>query len=544
MSYHLHADIKDDSTRVEELWAKIRTLDEEEDSDSTIFYVETMLSLSKQENYPAATAFALSVLGWQHQINGNYPKALDHFFKSLHIYEELNDKEGILKCLGFIGVLHDTQGNHEKALTYYFDALQIAENVNDTLNVSIQLNNIAIAYTQLESFSKAKEYYLRVIELNRQLNFKDNLARNLVNLGILYEQDITQQGNAMLCYKEALDLCEELDLNIGAAYCKQGLASVYLSLKQYGKAEENLMDALKIAEHSNITDLKSGINNLLSDMYAQKGQYKLAHYYYQKHIGLKDSLYNAENVKQLGEIEMNYKMEKQKAENEFKYNKLEYELAAENARRKQLQYFLLLSVFLCFVILFFAKRTYDSKKKLEKKTDELTITNAQLKEMDDYKEKLFNLQRNQINGKLKSKEKEVSSGINMLIYNENQRKDIQEKLKTIVDTWDENSRDKLKSLVFSLKMEDNNQLLPKLSHKFEGISFDFYEKLNNRFPNITKNEKTLSVYLLIGLPPAEIAVLTKKSLNSINVAFLRLREKLDQPSNKELKEFLHELHSV
>jgi len=74
--------------------------------------------------------------------------------------------------------------------------------------------------------------------------------------------------------------------------------------------------------------------------------------------------------------------------------------------------------------------------------------------------------------------------------------------------------------------------------QLETINKDFYSKLNNLCNNLTQNEIKLCSFLRINLTTKEIALLTKQSARSIDVARYRLRKKLNLSKDANLSFFL------
>ncbi len=77
--------------------------------------------------------------------------------------------------------------------------------------------------------------------------------------------------------------------------------------------------------------------------------------------------------------------------------------------------------------------------------------------------------------------------------------------------------------------------------KFDSANARLYQLLETKCPDITKNEKRLCAYLKLNHSAADVARITNRSLNSVNVGLARLRAKLDLSTNKTLKAFLHQL---
>jgi DNA-binding CsgD family transcriptional regulator len=70
---------------------------------------------------------------------------------------------------------------------------------------------------------------------------------------------------------------------------------------------------------------------------------------------------------------------------------------------------------------------------------------------------------------------------------------------------------------------------------------DFYDKLNEKFPNLSANEKRLCAFLRLNMSTKEISAITYQSINSITVARSRLRKKLELDSDENLISFLESI---
>ena len=69
-------------------------------------------------------AIALDAMGTIYNDFGDKDKSSEYFFKSLKIYDQLNDKRGMAQASSRIGVSYYKQKNYQKALEYLFGADQ------------------------------------------------------------------------------------------------------------------------------------------------------------------------------------------------------------------------------------------------------------------------------------------------------------------------------------------------------------------------------------------------------------------------------------
>ena len=142
---------------------------------------------------------------------------------------------------------------------------------------------------------------------------------------------------------------------------------------------------------------------------------------------------------------------------------------------------------------------------------------------------------------LNDKEQELASSINYHIQNENKANDITEKLKSLKPFLNDQGQGVMRSLLVSLKQNESQISLLELENKFDDIHSRFYRKIESKNDAITKNDKILATFMVLGFMPAEIAIIIEKSANSVNVGFSRLRTKLNQGDNRSLRKFLKTL---
>ena len=69
--------------------------------------------------------------------------------KSLQLYKELGDKNGIARNLGNIGIIYTEQKNYSKALEYYLQALKLSEELGLKIEIATNLGNIGSTYLEM-----------------------------------------------------------------------------------------------------------------------------------------------------------------------------------------------------------------------------------------------------------------------------------------------------------------------------------------------------------------------------------------------------------
>lgn len=277
-------------------------------------YYFSSLKIYEEMNDKKGSASVLGNLGGVYRNQGDFPKALDCYYKAIKINEELGDKSGLSDNYLRIGIVYENQGDYPKALNNYFDALKVYEELVNKPRIALALGNIGVAYSSQNNYPKALEYYLKALEIDEELGNKSGIARHFGNIGIIYKEQCSlpiQRGDSTVTketftksleyFFKALKLSEEIGYkqmqaatlgNIGALYMDNGgqIPEYFNKDESYNKALEYCFRALKIYEE--MGDMRSISINLgsIGSLYTKQKKYELAEKYLMKSLLLSDSI--------------------------------------------------------------------------------------------------------------------------------------------------------------------------------------------------------------------------------------------------------------
>jgi two-component system, sensor histidine kinase PdtaS len=320
------------------------------------------LKIAESINDQNGKASVYGGLAIVHNVLGDLTKALEYNYKSLKIHEALGNKAGIAARLSNIGNVYSMQGKHEKSLEFYQRALKVAEETKDPNSIGHQHGNIGSAYHFLKHYDKALEHYLKAMELCLETDNKTGYAQQLNNIAGVYAS-MEKYPMALDYYKRLEGLLEEIDDISTTLTCLGNMGVVYFYMNDLKKAEDYLVKAIKMCEESGDVESIAEFEPTLSDIYAKKGNYKLALEHYKKHVGAKDTLFNTQNAENNVRMEMNYEFEKKQAVEKAVHQEEVFRLETENKVQKQQRVFLFAFLGLALLLLFFARRAYINKKK-------------------------------------------------------------------------------------------------------------------------------------------------------------------------------------
>jgi len=178
------------------------------DYPKALGYLFKALKIAEEIKDKNLTGTWLGNIGIVYSDQSDYSRALQYYFKALKISEEIGKKNHTSAWLGNIGNVYYYQAgllrNSEKkaadvlyknALEYYFRSLILAEEIGNRGSVASKLGNIANVYSDQGDFSKALNYYFKALKMNEELGRKGGKAIILGSIGSLY----TEQKK----YKEA-----------------------------------------------------------------------------------------------------------------------------------------------------------------------------------------------------------------------------------------------------------------------------------------------------------------------------------------------------
>lgn len=149
-----------------------------------------------------------------------------------------------------------------------------------------------------------------------------------------------------------------------------------------------------------------------------------------------------------------------------------------------------------------------------------------------------------LQAELELKHRELTLHAELLIHSRNSREKLMGSITKLQPFLSHEGKSKLIAMLRQFQWDFNDENILSVEKKFDGLNADLYNALEKNCTGITKNEKRLCAYLLMNHSASDIAKVTDKSLNSINVGFARIRSKLGLPNNKDLKALLSEIASV
>ncbi|GAB4199332.1 MAG: hypothetical protein Fur0023_01520 [Bacteroidia bacterium] len=328
-----------------------------------------LLEQMKQKHQPALTqkietceARTYGNLGVTYMDYSAYSKALEYFFKSLTLFEKLNDKKGQANALGNIGIVFDLQRKYDKAIEYYNKVIQIAKSLNDKDLQASVYGNIGLSYKNKDNYEKALEYFLIAKNLAQEIQSKIIEAINLENIGEIYK--LTKNyDKALQYYSDALKINKELGNKIGVAINYGDIGRVYYFQKKYDLAEQYLLKSEILLTQLNSKYHLNNVHLWLSELYAETKKMDKAYIHLLHHKNIRDSIFNEDNQRIITTKELQYQYEKEKSIQQAEFNKkIALEKAQRENQKKISKIITIASVILFLSLIIITQRLYITNK--------------------------------------------------------------------------------------------------------------------------------------------------------------------------------------
>jgi tetratricopeptide (TPR) repeat protein len=419
---------------------------------------------------------------------GEYEKSADLNYQALDIFEDLNYKKGISKALSQIGNVYYELGNWDKAFEYDIKSLNRSMEINDSIGISRGLNNVATYYSSKGEIQDFKANLRKAITINKNIGHKLWEGTNYLNLGFIYlDQD--SYDSAFFYFKRAELLFNELNHIPKLTEIYNLLSAYYSEMSNIEKSLHYAKEALKLGESNNLKKSVYEAAQLLHQLYIEQGDYINAYKYCLKEYKTKDSLNIDRGMTKLANLELLYK-----------YDKIE-EQKRNKQKQKEYIYFIIgtsiVFLLVIMVILLLNRRRIEKAKRLQLKAE------------------------------LNLKSKELTSNVVSLMRKNETLSEIADKLmKVRSEAVKEETKSAIVKIAKELQKTTEDDVWDEFEIRFKQVHGDFYDKLLERFPDLTPNELKICAFLRLNMTTKEISELTGQRVSSIEIARTRLRKKL------------------
>jgi len=468
------------------------------------YYLDA-LELARKTGLSEEVATNLNNLGFIYTEWGEYGLAVNCFEEAMDTDREAGIAEFRSTGLNNIGKVYELWGRPEEAIRYYTEALAIDRRSGDQAKTAVRLNNIAAVNRANGNFAEALDYFRQAYAIERQLGDKARVARRQVYIGETF-LDMKQYDSAFFYLSVSGPQLKAMGLRNDIARLDYSLGRYYHEMGRFAEAGQMFESSLKLAASNGLKPLVMSNYLALSETAGKTGDYRTAMKHYQNYVMMKDSVFNDESSRKLAAFRARYENEKIRHENEM--------LRADSKLRKQrnLVIFSLLALALLVSVAIILYLRFRARSHRQQK--QIALQQAE------------NLRKD-----LELKNNELTFNAMCIVRTNESVAQVADTIRQMLQN--ENSADHLEEILNSLKAMKNEQAWKEFEVRFTSVHNDFYERLQEKFPDLTPNEKKLCAFLRLNMTTKDISAITHQSVHSINVARTRLRKKMNLANSEE-----------
>lgn len=237
---------------------------------------------------------------------------------------------------------------------------------NDSVNARTSFEGVLVLHARNANKAMAAQAYLELAGIDISQKNYPNADKNLLEAEnavggdkadpmfpkILAAHSLLEirkgdLNKALKYRKEELTLLEKLGDLDAQARSNAAIGEIYLKLEDLGNAETSFKKALALAEKLTKNSPLGAIFKGLADVFAKKGDYKQAFYFFRRYAEFQDSLYNSEKVRRIYDQSTQHELDgkDKQIEQQRMITKIrEQELRAERTQRNALIGFAIMAI--------------------------------------------------------------------------------------------------------------------------------------------------------------------------------------------------------
>jgi signal transduction histidine kinase len=270
-------------------------------------------------------ALTFRFLGINKVYTGDYAEAYKYQIQALNLFQELKDTANIARIEYGIATNFFFQKQYDNSIEYYKKALQTGIAVKNKQIIYGSYGALGSLSERLGRYKEALDYHAESLERSKQNNDKASIGWILFNIGSVLGK-LGDNQKMLNTLKEAEKISLEIDDSGLRTEVWVALANTYNKLNKPDIALYYLQKSYELAARDNARSLIVDIFRYKANAYFLKNDLKKYNEYIEKHIGLKDSLFNDNLAEEMAGLKKNYSLLQLEKENEVSLLKKDKEI--------------------------------------------------------------------------------------------------------------------------------------------------------------------------------------------------------------------------
>lgn len=313
-----------------------------QNSDTTLVLAEQAISLSQRIGFKKGEADAYSNIGYWFNQKGNYPKALEHYLKSIQISESINYEAGLKRSFNSISTVYLYLKDYRTSISYAKKARELSIKQKDLHTLALSASWLSKSYLELHRVDSALKYAQESYEAAVRRREPLPLYFATGRLGEVH----SVEGNnplALEYLRLSLFYSKKDGRYFRIAGAHQQLANVFRNIGAKDSCLWHAKQAFNISQAQNLSATMLSSSLLLSELYEGANDTESLRYH-KLALAARDSLFSQEKNQEVEALRFSETLRQQEMEASKKQ-------AAEE-RKNNLQYAAIAFGLIVFFILF------------------------------------------------------------------------------------------------------------------------------------------------------------------------------------------------
>ncbi|HLO91500.1 MAG TPA: hypothetical protein VK172_10085 [Lentimicrobium sp.] len=486
--------------------------------DSAFILCHTALRYAEDQKNELIVGKMKTVLANYYLAKNEFNDANKCLLDAQVIFERLGTKKDIANALNGFGLLYYDLREPDKAIGYYRKVLSLSKEPDKKRQESVAYLNISNCYLNKQDYQRTLFYLNKAALGFKELHDSTFIMMCTMNRGIVsIARGDKEQG--LSYYFQVLDYSRRMQKKILLGHTFFNIANVYYDNNMLDSAQKYFYESMIVYRSIPNRNGEKNVLQQLSKIEQSNNNWKQAYAYYDRYISIKDSILNADLLKNINDLQ--WKHDFQKKENETTEIRKQFEIKKRETVILVISFTLIILVVVLFGALI---RLANKNLKKSDKLKELQIIHLQEQMAAD--EKINNLEKLRLQTEIEAKNKELTTSSLQLIN----KNDILVNISGIAESFykkkalNDDCYSRLKSILKeNLDQERDWEHFKPL---FEDVHKDFFKNLKQTCPAISESELRLCAYLKINLQNKEIAKILNVTPDSLKTLRSRIRKKL------------------
>lgn len=332
-------------------------------NDSALAFINEVIVIGRSLKEHRTMARGYLLKSYIAQAKGQKDSAFANLFQSLQFSEQIHDTFTIIQTHTAMGDINFEYEEYKKALQQYETAIGLAQSAGMLKEKNDALNGKGNVLYKQNLFVAALQCYVESDSIHRLIHDDIGNAQVLNNIALCYA-GMKQTERAFDYYQQAKNAYKKFGMQSEEANLYYNMAILFKEIKQADSAVYYLSLSSALAKQIHEPERLMDNYKLLSEIWADKGDFMKAYRYHVQFSTLNDSLLNAEKISSISEMQIKYDTEKK----EQQIALLDEQSKTRTAQRN----FFIAGSMLLLLGLFALAFYYVQRQKLAKKNEQIS----------------------------------------------------------------------------------------------------------------------------------------------------------------------------